>query len=121
MKPLLQLDKVSVENGNRYQLKSIQLSINIGEKIALLGENGAGKSTLIAVANGAIQPDVGNVRWRGILLKYLSSRQRNAIGTIWQDLRLVEELSVAQNVNIGVLGRKNFLWDLLVQQEHLFH
>ena len=112
MTSLLKLDNISVKDGNEYRLKSIDLSIKIGEKIALLGENGAGKSTLISVANGAIEPDIGKVSWRGILIKHLSNRQRNAIGTIWQDLRLVEELSVAQNVNIGALGRHNLLWAL---------
>ena len=112
MTSLLQLDNISVKDGNEYRLKGIQLSIKVGEKIALLGENGAGKSTLISVANGAIEPDIGQVSWRGILIKHLSNRQRNAIGTIWQDLHLVEELSVAQNVNIGALGRHNLLWAL---------
>ena len=112
MKELLHLNNVSVKNENKYRLKGIHLSINAGEKIALLGENGAGKSTLISVANGAIEPDVGHVNWKGVLLKYLSNRQQHTIGTIWQDLRLVEELSVGQNINIGALGRHNLLWAL---------
>ena len=112
MKALLELENVSVKSGNEFRLKNIQLSIKVGEKIALLGENGAGKSTLISVANGAIYPDIGTVLWRGKLLSCLTNRQRNTIGTIWQDLRLVEELSVAQNINIGALGRHNLLWAL---------
>ncbi len=110
MTGLLDLKDIEVRENNGYRLKDIQLSINVGEKIALLGRSGAGKSTLIAVANGSLKPNSGKVSWRGIELKFLNNRQRNEIGTLWQDLRLVEELTVSQNINIGALAKKNFLW-----------
>ena len=45
-------------------------------------------------------------------LAELSRRQRARIGTLWQDLRLIEELSIGQNVNAGALGRRRFPWAL---------
>ena len=110
MKKLLELDDIYVRGPKEFRLKGIQLSIKFGEKVALLGQSGAGKSTLISVANGALQPTAGKVSWRGIQIKNLRPRQLQEIGTLWQDLRLVEELTVCQNINIGALGMHNLFW-----------
>ena len=50
------------------------------------------------------------MHWCGRPHQQLSRRQRRQIGTLWQDLRLVEELSVIQNINSGALGRHGLLW-----------
>ena len=96
----------------RARLKDIDLTIQEGERVALLGRSGAGKSTLLAVANGSLQPDQGWAYWRGILLAKRKPRQRQAIATLWQDLRLVEGLNVCQNINAGALSQRNLLWAL---------
>ncbi len=110
MTKLLTFKEVFVQGRNEYRLKGVNFSISDGEKIALLGQSGAGKSTIIEVANGTLQPNTGEVRWRGIQVNQLSQRQRSRIATLWQDLRLIEELTVSQNINIGALGRHNLLW-----------
>jgi len=107
---LLELKGIDVCSGNEYRLKGINLSINIDEKIALLGPSAAGKSTLLAVANGTLRPNAGKATWRGIEVHHMTPRQHQEIATLWQDLRLVEELNVAQNINAGALGRHNLLW-----------
>ena len=94
MTPLLDLKGICVLSGIEYRLKDIHLSINSGERIALLGQSGAGKSTLLEVANGSLQPHSGHIKWRGIHLKHLTPKQRQRIATLWQDLRLIEELTV---------------------------
>ncbi len=110
MKKLLQLKGVYVYGKNYPRLSNINLTIKIGEKVALLGKSGAGKSTLVAVSNGSLKPATGEVIWNGIPLNKRTHRQRREIATLWQDLRLVEELSVDQNINIGELSRHSFLW-----------
>jgi len=111
VRKLLDLKGIYVRgSGDEYRLKNIHLSINCGEKIALLGPSGAGKSTLLEVANGSLQPHSGHIKWRGIALKHLTSKQRQRIATLWQDLRLIEELTVMQNINVGALGQHNLLW-----------
>jgi phosphonate transport system ATP-binding protein len=75
--------------------------------VALLGPSGAGKSTLVAVANGLLAPERGTVLWEGLPPQRSTrarQRQRARIGTLWQDLRLIEELSVQQNLNAGRLA-----------------
>jgi len=109
---LLELDQVRLIGPHGNRLESITLRLRKGERIALLGRSGAGKSSLIAVANGSLPPAEGRVFFQGEQLEQLSRRQRARIGTLWQDLRLVEELSIAQNVNAGALGRRRLAWAL---------
>ena len=112
MTALLELDQVRLIGPHGNRLESITLRLRKGERIALLGRSGAGKSSLIAVANGSLPPAEGRVFFQGEQLEQLSRRQRARIGTLWQDLRLVEELSIAQNVNAGALGRRRLAWAL---------
>ena len=110
MNNLLELNKIDVKTSTHYRLRNIQISIHEGEKIALLGKSGAGKSTLISIANGSLKPTKGKVKWNGKNLNSLNRNDRIEIGTLWQDLRLINELNVGQNVNSGALGRHNLFW-----------
>jgi len=79
-----------------------------GEVVALIGENGAGKSTLSAIISGAILPSAGEMIWDG--RPYAPSSPREAIeagiGMIHQEMRLLPELTVAENVFVGRLPEK---------------
>ena len=103
---------VSLRGPRGDRLRSISLSVFQGERIALLGRSGAGKSTLLAIANGSLRVEQGEVRWCGESIRTLPRRKKREIGMLWQDLLLVEELSVGQNVNSGALGRHNLVWGL---------
>ena len=94
------------------RLQRITLTLRADQRVVLLGASGAGKTTLLKLCNGAIRPESGSVHWCGRSHQQLSRRQRRQIGTLWQDLRLVEELSVIQNINSGALGRHGLLWAL---------
>ncbi len=112
MNSLIELNNVSLYNKSGIRLKGINISINCGEKIALIGSSGAGKTTLLKLANGTIFPTHGEVRFNGLSISKLTHKQRLKIGTLWQDLRLIEELSVCQNINAGALGRHNVTWSI---------
>jgi len=109
---LLELKNISLYSQDNIRVKDINLSINKGEKIALVGKSGSGKSTLISIANGSIEPSEGNVSWKGLHIKNISNIELSKIGTIWQDLSLIEELNVAQNINCGALGKHSLIWAL---------
>ena len=107
MPPLLELDQVWVPGRGAPRLMGVSLRLNAGERVALIGPSGAGKSTLIGVANGLIHPQQGSVRWLGERPARPGRRRRRQqarIGTLWQELRLVEELTVQQNLNTGRLA-----------------
>ena len=108
MTRLLELHQVSLD----HRLQSISLTIRADERVVLLGASGAGKTSLIKLCNGSLQPSAGTIHWHGLPLKTLPRDERRSIGTFWQDLRLVEELSVVQNINSGALGRHGLIWAL---------
>ena len=121
--PVLELRDVAVPGRQHPRLADIALKLEAGERVALLGPSGAGKSTLLAVANGLLEPAQGEVRWDGISRargQRARRRQQARIGTLWQDLRLIEELSVQQNLNCGRLahwGWPRALLNLLLPME----
>jgi len=107
---LLELKGVTYEYKNNINLNKVNLQINSGDKIALLGKSGAGKTTLISILNGTIKPTEGNVKLFNKDFNKLNLEQKSKISTIWQDLRLIEDLSAEQNVNCGLLRKENFLF-----------
>lgn len=84
-------------------LDGVDLEVRPGEVHCLLGQNGAGKSTLIKVLAGAHQPDGGHITWQGeeVTLRSPIAAMKLGIATIYQELDLVQHLSVAENVFLG--------------------
>jgi ribose transport system ATP-binding protein len=84
-------------------LDGVDLEVRAGEVHCLLGQNGAGKSTLIKVLSGAHQPDAGEVIWQGeeVRLANPTAAMRLGVTTIYQELDLVDGLSVAENIFLG--------------------
>ncbi|MFL4908117.1 sugar ABC transporter ATP-binding protein [Streptomyces sp. MMS24-I2-30] len=101
--PLLSMSGITKSFPGVRALDGVDLDVQAGEVHCLLGQNGAGKSTLIKVLAGAHQPDSGTITWRGedVTLRSPSAAMRLGIATIYQELDLVEHLSVAENVHLG--------------------
>jgi len=120
---LLILQDITVQGRSQPRLDRVSLQVDAGERIALLGPSGAGKSTLLAVANGLLTPQQGRVFWQGEARARSGRarrRQQARIGTLWQDLRLIEELTVQQNLNaarLAVWGWPRALLNLLMPLE----
>ncbi|GGX96293.1 sugar ABC transporter ATP-binding protein [Streptomyces fructofermentans] len=101
--PLLTMSGITKSFPGVRALDGVDLDVLSGEVHCLLGQNGAGKSTLIKVLAGAHQPDDGTIGWRGeqVTLRSPIAAMRLGIATIYQELDLVEGLSVAENVYLG--------------------
>ncbi|GAA1164186.1 sugar ABC transporter ATP-binding protein [Nesterenkonia sandarakina] len=84
-------------------LDGVDLDIRPGEVHCLLGQNGAGKSTLIKVLSGAHQPTGGEISWKGepVSIDSTMAALRLGIATMYQELDVVDGLSVAENVFLG--------------------
>ena len=93
---------------------NVNLSLNTGEVLSLIGENGAGKSTLMSVLYGMYKPDEGEIVIDGTELMFASPADAIAagIGMVHQHFMLVPVFTVAENVVLGVeptgaLGKLN--------------
>ncbi len=94
-------------------LSDVSIKLEKGEVRALAGENGAGKSTLMKILNGNYKKDSGKVLIDGKEVEITSSLKAAELGIaiIFQELNLVEELSIAENIFVGRLKKKNGLVD----------
>jgi len=110
MKSLIELTNISFNYKNKRILKNLNLKINEGEKIALIGKSGSGKTTLISILNGTRKQTNGEIKIYGKKFNNLDKSQKRKIGTIWQDLRLIDDLSAEQNVNCGLLSNQNIIF-----------
>ena len=84
-------------------LDNVNFSLRRGEIMALLGENGAGKSTLIKALTGVYHADCGTIWLEGqtISPKNTAHAQQLGIGTVYQEVNLLPNMSVADNLFIG--------------------
>ncbi|MBF0679933.1 MAG: sugar ABC transporter ATP-binding protein [Devosia sp.] len=89
--------------GNHTALDQVDFGLIPGEVHALLGENGAGKSTLIKILTGAYQPDGGTVLADGVPVTLANPQhaQTHGIGTVYQEVNLLPNRSVAENLYLG--------------------
>jgi ribose transport system ATP-binding protein len=96
----LQAASVSKRFGGVTALSGAEFRARAGEVHALLGENGAGKSTFIQILAGSVRPDAGTIVLNGAPYRARNPRQahRAGISTVFQELSLVPDLSVAQNI-----------------------
>jgi monosaccharide-transporting ATPase len=84
-------------------LDSVDFTLRAGEVHALLGENGAGKSTLIKLLTGVYDIDAGEIRLDGEPVRFAGPGEAQAAGisTVYQEVNLCQNLSVAENIAIG--------------------
>ena len=94
----------------------ITLQLRRGEIHALLGENGAGKSTLMSVLFGLYQPEAGQIRKNGQVVKINNPNDATAlnIGMVHQHFKLVDVFSVLDNI---ILGAEDTKWSFLQRKQ----
>lgn len=99
----------------------VDFDLLAGEIHGLLGENGAGKTTLMNILYGFYHADEGTIRVFGKLvsLRSPSDAIKSGIGMVHQQLKLVSDMTVAENVVLGLKSSKRFLTDLSVAEKRI--
>src|SRR6516225_11138301 len=104
-KPLLSLEQVSVQFGTHAVLRAIDLEVQRGQTLVVIGESGCGKTVLLKLIIGLLRPTVGRVLFDGKVLLNLPerelTRQRLRFGFLFQGAALFDSLSVFDNVAFG--------------------
>lgn len=108
--PVLRLSGITKKFGAAYALQNVDFRLFAGEIHALMGQNGAGKSTLIKVLTGVFAADEGDIRLNGTPVRANTplEAQRLGISTVYQEVNLCPNLSVAENIFAGRYPRKDF-------------
>src|SRR6201987_1665001 len=108
--PLLRTIGLTKRYGTFLANDSIDIDIWPEQIHALLGENGAGKSTLVKTIYGLIQPSEGEMRWQGERMELAGPSEARArgIGMVFQHFSLFDNLTVAENVALGLDGKESF-------------
>lgn len=100
--PLLKIEQLHVEFGTQHVLRDINLTIDRGQTVVVIGESGCGKTVLLKTIIGLVQPTRGRVLIKGRDLASLSDRQmtelRTTFGFVFQQAALFDSLTIGQNV-----------------------
>jgi len=109
---VLRVEHVAKRFGALTALRDVSLHLDKGEVLGLIGDNGAGKSTLMKILCGFHQPDAGQIFLDGeeVALRSVDHARSLGVDTVYQDLALVNELSVYHNM---FLNRELVRWPLL--------
>jgi branched-chain amino acid transport system ATP-binding protein len=104
---MLEIRGLAKRFGGLQAVKDLSFQVDDGEIVALIGPNGAGKTTVFALVSGFLEPDAGEITFRGRPVRGLKPHALNRLGLArtFQIMRPFARLSVVRNVMIGALGR----------------
>ncbi len=95
---MIEIKKVVKAFGSRAVLRGVDLTINEGDFVTLLGANGAGKTTLLHIVSSLSKPTAGNVLINGYRLSDSASELRRFIGLVSHKTLLYDDLTAEQNL-----------------------
>ena len=108
--PAIELKNISKSFGNKYANKNVNLTVNRGEILSILGENGSGKTTLMNMIAGIYFPDEGQIFVDGkeVVIRSPKDAFQYKIGMIHQHFKLVDVFSATENIILGLKEKERF-------------
>jgi phospholipid/cholesterol/gamma-HCH transport system ATP-binding protein len=105
MKPMIELIDVKKSFGNNHVLRGVNLQVETGENMVVIGGSGTGKSVILKHIIGLMRPDSGRILIDGVELATLSEKAlsefRKRFGMLFQGAALFDSLTVWENVGFG--------------------
>lgn len=123
---MIQMKGIYKSFGSNDVLKDVNLTLNNGEVLALLGENGAGKSTLMNILGGVLPSDKGEIFLNDEKIVFNAPKDSldSGIAFIHQELNLINDLTVYENLFLGNEIMKNSFQpdqkEMIIKSKELF-
>jgi branched-chain amino acid transport system ATP-binding protein len=107
--PLLNVENLHVAYGIVPVLRNIQLHVNQGEVVTLIGANGAGKTTLMRTLSGLLTPKSGTISFDGKDISRVPAHRRVAMGLAQspEGRRIFTRMTVRENLHLGAFTQSN--------------
>jgi len=112
-KTILKMQGISKVYGGINALTDVELDLQEGEILCLLGENGAGKSTLMKILSGVVEPTKGEIYLydKKIDIKNPQVAHENGISTVYQELVQFPDMTIMENIYVGRYPKKHGMID----------
>ena len=98
---MLELKNISKAFNGRPVLKDVNVKIEDGKTLAIVGPSGAGKTTLLRIISGLESADGGTMIWNGQPTTAQALRKQGVIGVVFQNFELFPNLSVMRNITLS--------------------
>jgi branched-chain amino acid transport system ATP-binding protein len=120
--PLLSLKNISVKYGSFAAIHNINIEVNAGEIVVLLGSNGAGKSTTFRTISGLSKPAEGEILFEGKSLNKVSADKivQLGIGQCPEGRKLFPAMSVQENLKMGAFVHRRKKDEIKKSLEHVY-
>lgn len=108
--PVIETKSLSMKWGNKNILNNLNIHLNEGEKLAIVGPSGSGKSTILKILAGLILPTEGELKIFGEIQNYLRLDQINPpdVRLVFQNPALLGSLTIEENVGFILYRSKKF-------------
>ena len=111
---LLAVDTLDVHYGDFQAVFGLNVTVNEGETLAIIGANGAGKSTLLKALAGQVAPSGGSITFDGTDITHLPAHKRVPLGIALtpEGRRIFPSLTVEENLLVGSHVKRKGHWEL---------
>lgn len=101
---MLHISDLNVYYGESHILRDVDLNINAGEMVCLIGRNGVGKTTLLKTLMGILKPRAGTINYEqeNLINKTSDQRARLGLGYVPQGRDIIPRLTVKENLILGL-------------------
>jgi branched-chain amino acid transport system ATP-binding protein len=106
---VLKIENIDVYYGAIHALKSVTISVEAGEIVAVIGANGAGKSTTLKTISGLLRPKKGIITYEGKRIDNISPHRIVELGIsqVPEGRKIFANLTVVENLDMGAYARKD--------------